>query len=92
MQITSWHYALTSVYHNVAFSKSRNRDVFVRNPLIKCDFSVIWQIKPCIRAPVLLNLLNSLGIKWKVLPSYPSCDHLGQTLYKLSILECNENN
>ena len=24
--------------------------------------------------------------------SHPSCDHLGQTLSKLSILECTENN
>ena len=28
----------------------------------------------------------------KVLPSHPSCDHLGQTLFKLSILECTKNN
>ena len=26
------------------------------------------------------------------MPSHPSCDHLGQTLFKLSILECTENN
>ena len=30
----------------------------MQNSLIKCDFSVIWLIKTCIRAPVLLNLLN----------------------------------
>ena len=28
----------------------------------------------------------------KVLPSHSSCDHLGQTLFKLSILECTETN
>ena len=39
----------------------RNRDVLMQNLLMKCDFSVMWLIESCIRAPVLLNVLNSLG-------------------------------
>ena len=44
-----------------------NSDVLVQILLIKCDFSVIREIESCIRAPVLLSLLNSQGKTDKML-------------------------
>ena len=67
MQIMTYRYALTSIKRSRFLMA--NRDVLVQNMQIKCDFFCIRA--PCIRGPVLLNSLNSLGKPDKMLIFYP---------------------